>query len=243
MLDQLSLQLPVPLPNLPATLRPMLAKPADEPFDSPDHLFEPSWGGARAFAFIEPTAGGSTAVRILDAGSRDISPFLPELADVGDRVAARSAILDGELVVADRSGRNDALALAGRLRGRPGPAVGFLVFDLVHLDGRPLLNMPLARRRELLGRIVRTSEQLVPVPAIVGEGRSLHAAAVEAGIAGVTGRVRRSPYLPGVRSRLWRFVGSSVEPAPVAGEDPPDAPAESAPVLALIRRLPFEGFE
>ena len=57
MRDQLSLRLEpdVPtLPNLPVTLRPMLARPLPEPFDSTAHLFEPSWGGLRALAFIGP---------------------------------------------------------------------------------------------------------------------------------------------------------------------------------------------
>src|SRR4029450_7183148 len=53
--DQRSLRLepdvPV-LPNLPTTLRPMLPRPLAEPFDSQAHLFEPSWGGLRALAFI-----------------------------------------------------------------------------------------------------------------------------------------------------------------------------------------------
>ena len=57
MRDQLSLRLEpeiAPLPNLPDGLRPMLARSIPEPFDSPDHLFEPSWGGLRALAFVGP---------------------------------------------------------------------------------------------------------------------------------------------------------------------------------------------
>ena len=56
MSDQLSLRLDAALPNPPATLRPMLARSLPEPFDSPDHLFEPSWGGRRALAIVGPAA-------------------------------------------------------------------------------------------------------------------------------------------------------------------------------------------
>ena len=52
--DQLSLRLDAALPNPPANLRPMLARPLPEAFDSPHHLFEPSWGGVRALAIIGP---------------------------------------------------------------------------------------------------------------------------------------------------------------------------------------------
>ena len=101
------------------------------------------------------------------------------------------------------------------------------------------------------------------MPAIAGEGRALHEAAAAQGIAGVMARQRSSPYLPGVRSRLWRFIAVGGEAASTASgaaatrgaasapgattpssELDPDleggfsTPA-SAPVVALIRRLPL----
>ncbi|HEX7474156.1 MAG TPA: hypothetical protein VF323_13815, partial [Candidatus Limnocylindrales bacterium] len=64
MTDQLSLRFEPGLPRLPTDLRPMLAQTAAEPFDSTGHLFEPSWGGERALAFIEPADGAP--FRLLD---------------------------------------------------------------------------------------------------------------------------------------------------------------------------------
>ena len=152
----------------------------------------------------------------------------------------------GELVVVDRMGRCDAPALAGRLRGAAGAPVAFLVFDLLNLDGRPLLNQPLQRRRSTLLRVLRPGEEAIAVPAIAGEGRALHEAAVAAGLPGVMARVARSPYLPGVRSHLWRYIHSErlggTEPQPATQDDEvvlPDEP-RSSPVLALIRRLPLD---
>jgi hypothetical protein len=119
--------------------------------------------------------------------------------------------------------------------------VAFLAFDLLHLDGRSLLGMPLVRRRQLLRRVLRPGDEVVAVPAIAGEGRALWDAAAAQGIAGVMARQRTSPYLPGVRSRLWRFV-PAVSDAHLEGSDEeltvPDGPA-NAPVMALIRRLPL----
>ena len=170
---------------------------------------------------------------------------LPELAGLAVRVAARSAILDGELVVVDAAGRADAGELTRRLAGEPGRAVAFLAFDLLHLDGRSLLSQPLVRRREALRRVLRPGDEVVAVPAIATEGIALFEAAVAQGIAGILARQRLSPYLPGVRSRLWRFVAA----APAAAGDRWGGRPESrvrlpgtaaAPVLALISRLPFE---
>jgi bifunctional non-homologous end joining protein LigD len=244
MRDQLSLRLEpdVPtLPNLPETLRPMLPRPLAEPFDSTAHLFEPSWGGLRALVFVGPaeTAGGGD-VRIVDGDGRDLSNVLAELAGLAVRVDARSAILDGELVVVGADGLADADELGRRLTGVPGRPVAFLAFDLLHLDGRPLLSAPLDRRRQALRRVLRPGDEVVAVPAIAGEGRALYEAAAAQGIAGIMARQRSSPYLPGIRSRLWRFIAVERSAIVSADEAPIDegAPA-SGPVVALIRRLPL----
>jgi ATP-dependent DNA ligase len=251
MRDQLSLRLEpdVPtLPRLPATLRPMLARPLAEPFDSTDHLFEPSWGGVRALAFIGPAEpAGAGDVRIVDGDGRELNGVLAELAGLAVRVDARSAILDGELVVVGADGLADAEELGRRLAGERGRPVAFLAFDLLHLDGRPLLSAPLDRRRQALRRVLRPGDEVVAVPAIAGEGRALYDAAAAQGIAGIMARQRSSPYLPGIRSRLWRFI--AVQPAVAAAVGSAAGPADEAPieegapasgpVVALIRRLPL----
>ena len=185
----------------------------------------------------------------MDAHGTDLAARLPELAGLAVRVAARSAVLDGELVVVDAHGRADDDALRERLAGRPGRPVAYLVFDLLHLDGRWLLGQPLDKRRAALRRVLRPGDEVVVVPAITGEG--LRAARGGLG-AGDRGHPRRDgarrPYLPGVRSTLWRAI-----PAAAPGEAGPAAVRTgqrarsrvarrgTAPVLALFRRLPFAG--
>jgi len=251
--DQLSLRFDPDRPGPPRALRPMLPRPVEAPFDDPDHLFEPWWGGERAFAFVDvDPATGAGIVRIVDRRGRDRASALPELTGTGGlvgRLGGHAAVLDGTLVVVDPQGRPDPAALAGRLAGRPGGIVVYLAFDLVALDGRPLVAEPLERRREQLSRIVEPGGSVLVVPAIPGEGRALHAAASAQGIPATVGRHRRSPYLAGVRSRLWRLVAT--DPAsrpndqdPGGGAEAADVPAlgtsPAAPILALIQRLPFD---
>ena len=245
MADQLSLRLEADgLPDLP-DLRPMLPRPLPGPFDSDEHLFEPWWGGERAIVAVGPgDSPGDGDVVVRDGTGRDVTAALPELAGLAVRVAARSAILDGELVVVDAAGRADHAELGRRLAGEPGRPVAFLAFDLLHLDGRSLLSQPLVRRREALRRVLRPGDEVVAVPAIATEGVALFDAAVAQGIAGILARQRASPYLPGIRSRLWRFVAARPGATAVGGADeeavagPPSAAA--APVLALISRLPLD---
>jgi len=171
----------------------------------------------------------------------DVVARLPELADMPSRIDAHSAIIDGELVVVTASGRPDPGGLDDRLAGRVGPAVAYLVFDLLYLDGRPLLAEPLHRRRVLLRRVLAPGESVVAVPAIPNEGLALHDAVSGQGLAGVLARERASPYLPGVRSRLWRSIpaGPHADLADVAAADGLMLPAVGSPVLALIARLPL----
>jgi bifunctional non-homologous end joining protein LigD len=245
MTDQLSLPLDATadrMPDLP-DLRPMLARPLSDAFDSDQHVFEPWWGGLRALVSIGPAERpGDGDVRVVDADEVDRTAALPELAGTAVRVAARSAILDGELVVVDADGRADEAALERRLEGRTGRPVAFLAFDLLHLDGRSLLGQPLVKRREALRRILRPGDEVVAVPAIATEGRALFDAIVAQGLAGMMARQRQGPYLPGIRSRLWRFIPAIAGSVPAAelAEAPDEPISATAPVLALLSRLPLD---
>jgi len=121
--------------------------------------------------------------------------------------------------------------------------VSLLAFDLLHLDGAWLLGKPLETRRSLLRKVVADGDAVVVVPVVAGEGRALYAAVASQGIAGVLARTRTGPYLPGVRSRLWRSI--AIRPSDAA---PSDLPAEvddvgarqGPPVLTVLRRLPLD---
>ena len=102
----------------------------------------------------------------------------------------------------------------------------------------PFATLPPERADEIV--LVNTMAVVSLSRAAIG-GRALHAAATAQGIPAIIGRHRRSPYLPGVRSRLWRLVPATAEstagPRALAAEP---TPAGAGPILALIQRLPFE---
>jgi bifunctional non-homologous end joining protein LigD len=241
MAEQLSLRLEPGMPRS-GDVAPMWPVPRRDPFDSPDYLFGPTWGGNRVLVFVEPAERpGEGAVRIVDGAGRDLAVVLPELGGVAVRVAAHSAVLDGELVVADAAGRADDDALRERLSGRPGRPVALLVFDVLHVDGVWLLGRSLEKRRDALRKVLRPGDEVVIVPSIPGEGLALHEAVTTQGIAGVLARRRTSPYLPGVRSRLWQSItaGPRGEGSPPPSDGLEPATTSTGPVLALFRRLPL----
>ena len=191
---------------------------------------------------VENQVDGTEAGR-LPAGetNRECVRVHPPAA-IPDLVGELPAILDGELVMPDRDGRMDSDALAARLAGgqAPGFSPVYLAFDLLWAAGMPILAQPLLRRREHLARIVRPSAELLVLPGVVRDGLDLYFAVAQQGLRGVTARHLRSPYLPGRRSDLWRWIPTRPGEIPLhVVPDPSDAPAPR-PVLALIQRLPLE---
>lgn len=243
MSDQLSLSLTGDQARLPRSLRPMLPKPADAAFDSDEHMFEPRWGGRRALAFIEPNGeAGGPRLRLIDENGRDLAPQLPELATLPDLVGDQPAILDGEIVMPDKIGRMDEDALVARLADglKTETTPVYLAFDLLWAGGRPIIAQPLLRRRERMAKIVHPSAELVILPGVVRDGMDLYFAVVQQGLGGVMARHLRSPYLPGRRSELWRWIASRPGEMPLhVVPDQVTAP-QARPVLALIQRLPLE---
>src|SRR3974390_3202002 len=63
------------------------------PFDSPDHLFEPAWGGHRVLVFLEPAG----AMRVVNSAGLALTPYLPELQGLRPLMTGRSAVIDGGL--------------------------------------------------------------------------------------------------------------------------------------------------
>jgi bifunctional non-homologous end joining protein LigD len=241
--DQLSLSLSGDVARLPRSLRPMHARPADSAFDSDEHVFEPRWGGRRVLALIEPEPGIGPHLTLLDEDGRDLAPRLPELRVIAGRVEGLPAVLDGEVVIPDKSGRMDEAALAARLDdgARLDSIPVFLAFDLLWLAGRPIIAQPLVRRRERLAKVVTTGPELVVLPGVVGEGTDLYSAVTQQGLRGVMARHLRSPYLPGRTSDLWRWIATEPGEIPLhVVPDPVAAPPRRPPVLALIQRLPLE---
>ena len=83
----------------------------------------------------------------------------PEVRRLSRQLGARDAVLDGELVAFDEDGRPSFERLQQRIhqtseavvrRRMKSHPVTYVIFDLLHLDGRDLMAEPYEERRELL---------------------------------------------------------------------------------------------
>jgi len=201
----------------------MLATLVDKPFDDDDWLFEIKWDGYRAIAFLD-----SGRLRLVSRNQNDLTREFPELADLPNRVRARTAILDGEVVALDEQGRSSFSLLQQRGGPHRAPGLGtmgseprsgfrdrahrgagdrsipilYYAFDLLYLDGYSLLRVDLEKRKEALARVLATSDILRYSDHHVGQGTALFQAAADRGLEGIVAKRRHSCYLE-KRSREW----------------------------------------
>ena len=73
-------------------------------------------------------------------------------------LASGRAVIDGEIVALDKEGRSSFQLLQAHRSGRERPAIFYYAFDLLHLDGRDLLKVPLCDRKALLAGVDRQAE-------------------------------------------------------------------------------------
>ncbi len=192
---------------MPASLEPMMATLADQPFSGPDWIFEPKWDGIRGLAFIE-----NRTVRLMSRRGRNVTFQYPELAHMWTGVEASQAILDGEIVAYDERGLPDFHTLQQRMnlenpheieQTQLRVPVAYQAFDLLYVDGRDVRSLPVIQRKALLRRILKQHNFLFYCDHIEEYGEAFYQAAVAQGLEGVVAKLKRSPYVSGRRTRSW----------------------------------------
>jgi bifunctional non-homologous end joining protein LigD len=192
---------------MPRALEPMLATAAKSLPSGDGWAFEVKWDGVRALAYL---AGDE--LRISARRGDDASPRYPELRPIVQAHAGRELILDGEVVAFDEAGdpsfgllqRRMGLTNEARIRRRAAETpVTYVAFDLLWLDGEPLLAEPYERRRELLAGLGFDGPSWQTPRHRVGQGEALLRVARERGLEGIVAKRLTSPYRPGRRSADW----------------------------------------
>ena len=204
---------------MPEFIPPMLATAVADPFDDPDWLFEVKWDGYRVEAVVD-----HGKVRLYTRNRQNAATYFPDLAGAPDWINARQAIVDGEVVALDEAGR-PSFSLLQEVSGVRGPGTPrgsehkrrskderaaiplvYQVFDLLYLDGRLLVDLPLEERKEALRAALRPHPTVRYAGHVIGEGRAFIAAAREKELEGIVAKLRASVYEPGRRSRSWLKV-------------------------------------
>jgi DNA ligase-1 len=198
-------------------LKPMLAFPVDDIAEAfatlgPELSFEHKLDGARVQ--IHHAGNEDGGVRIFSRRLNEITESIPDVVEVVNRIGARQAILDGEVIGVDASGRpaafQDLMRRFGRTRevekARVDQPLKLYVFDVLALDGALTIDRPWAERISMLAEL-QASAGLEIVERIIkpnlADAEKFYADAVAAGYEGVMAKSLASAYTPGARGRGW----------------------------------------
>ncbi|MCF6524257.1 ATP-dependent DNA ligase [Streptomyces sp. JJ36] len=203
-------------------VQPMLAQSAADVQEALDRLgpcaVEEKLDGIRVQVHLDTAAA---SVRIWTRTLDEITERLPEVVEAVRGLPARHAVLDGEIVAQGPDGRprpfqetsgrvGSRLDVAGAQASLPLTAA---FFDLLSLDGRDLLDLPVRERHAELARMVpeelRVRRMEAADPAAEATRRAARAFAEEAlarGQEGVVLKALDSPYSAGRRGASWLKV-------------------------------------
>ncbi len=182
---------------------PTLATLTEKRFSDPKWIFERKFDGMRCLAFRD-----GDRVRLLSRNRQPLNGTYPELVDALTAQHTTRFVVDGEVVAFE--GRRTSF---GRLQGRLGitnPDVAraspvrvfYYIFDLLHLDGKSTIDVPLLWRKRLLRNASDFNDPLRYTTHRVEDGIRAFRAACERGDEGVIAKLADSRY-DGRRSPNW----------------------------------------
>ena len=193
---------------------PMLAGSADTAAEALTELGEAVLEWKLDGARVQIHKSGDD-VRVFSRRLNDVTPAVPEVADAVRALAARELILEGEAIALRPDGvphpfQTTMTRFGRRLdveRVRGAVPLTLFLFDLLYLDGSPLLDDPLVRRAARLADCAPAA-LIVPrrVTASAEEAEAFLAHALARGHEGIMVKALDSPYEAGRRGRRWLKV-------------------------------------
>jgi len=115
-------------------------------------------------------------------------------------VRSPDCVLDGEVCALDDDGRASFSAMQ-----RGGARLVYYVFDVLEVDGKPLLDLTFDERHERLSELLDEGDA-VKISATFEDGAELYREAQRLGIEGIVAKKGSSKYEAGSRSRAWLKV-------------------------------------
>ncbi len=192
------------LPGLPSAkprfIEPMKAKLVEKPPATGAWIYELKFDGIRLIAIKD-----RQKVSLLSRNQNNLSARFPEIVEAIKNIPADECVVDGEVVALDEQGRSSFQLLQAReMEGRKSP-VYFYAFDLLQLDGKSLISLPLEARKNVLEKLCAgaNDSRIRYSGAIDGDASQLLKEVQRRGLEGIIGKSHQSVYEPGRRSGAW----------------------------------------
>lgn len=213
-------------------IQPMLAQLTDEPaFDDPDWLFEIKWDGYRAVAEVS-----QDEVKLYSRNGLSFSKAYKKVHDALGKLK-RPMVLDGEIVVFNDQGQPDFQKLQNYANNSR-HTIHYYLFDLLYLDGKDVMNLPLIERKKLLQSVIPKSDVLIYCDHVVGEGKAFFNQVAKNEMEGMIAKRSGSTYKPGRRNTDWlKIKNVKTEEAVIVGYTEPKGTRTGFGSLLLAQHI------
>ena len=193
------------------SLKPMLLKDMDLNKPGKDWLWETKLDGIRAIAHVDKTSR-EPRVKFTNRHGKDVTFKYPELAkELPKHVKAKKAVIDGEIIATDKSGKSDFDLLSSRMsmtkessikESTEKQKVKFAAFDILKVDDKDVTKKPLIERKKLLSKTIIMPNSVSEVP-YTSDSEGIIQRAKRNKEEGVVAKKADSTYNPGQRSKNW----------------------------------------
>ena len=186
-------------PAKPRFIEPMKAKLAEKAPAMGDWIYELKFDGFRAIAIKI-----GKKVSLFSRNEKKLDARFPGIVDAVEKLPVTECVIDGEIVALDEKGRSSfQLLQAHEMEGKKSPLY-FYAFDLLQLEGKNLMSLPLEARKRALEQVCAGAGETIRFSgAIGGDPRALLDEVKRRGLEGIIGKQRGSVYEPGRRSGAW----------------------------------------
>src|SRR5437763_23434 len=183
----------------PRHYEPMLATLERDVPKGDGWVYEVKWDGFRALAYVS-----QGEARLTSRTGNDLTQRFRNVAkEIPKALKTPDCVLDGEVCAIDEQGRSSFSLMQ---QGKSGTPLVYFVFDVLEVEGEPLVDLPLRERRKRLEKLIDRRNRTVRISEAFDDGEALLHAAEEQGLEGIMAKKADSRYAVSRRTRDWLKV-------------------------------------
>ncbi|MES2801914.1 MAG: DNA ligase D [Bdellovibrionota bacterium] len=185
--------------KLPDFIEPQLALLAEVPPKGENWIHEIKLDGYRTFCHKQ-----KSEIKLLTRSGLDWTNKYKFIEQECKKIQADSVMLDGEIVWVDNNGVSRFQGLQNSLEKNNSKELFYYVFDILHLNGQDLREMPLLERKMLLKKLLQDShsKKLLFSDYWKGDGTNVLKSACHLHLEGIVSKESHSLYQSG-RNKNW----------------------------------------
>ncbi|RUX05460.1 ATP-dependent DNA ligase [Mesorhizobium sp. M8A.F.Ca.ET.059.01.1.1] len=201
-------------------IEPLMPTLVEKPPEAEGWIHEVKFDGYRS-QIIKDEDG----VRIFTRRGLDWTAKYRDLAKAAGDLDVESVIIDGEIIVLNDAGLSDFGALRKAITSRQHDLY-FVAFDLLHINGHDIRDMPLEDRREILAELIPPDVRIQFSQPLPGDAAAIFHLVDQAGLEGMVSKRKDSRYRSGPSTNWLKAKCYTVEEYELLGvEREPGKPA------------------